>query len=103
MYIIGSNYDLLPPSSLKERLPEASWKDISMSLLNFITKETRTKCKKACTFSGNYKPLANPIFLITNPNKKGCKKLTSLIDPRKFNPKQSGNFERFSQELFLIS
>ena len=100
-YIIDGNYDLLPPSSLKERLPEASWKDISMSLLNFITRETRTKCKKACTFSGNYKPLANPIFLITNPNRKGCKEIASLMDPREFNPKHWSNFEKFSQEYNL--
>ena len=54
-----------------------------------------------CTFSGNYKPLTNPIFLITNPNKKGCKELAKLMGPREFIPKDWSNLKVSAKNITL--
>ena len=72
-YVINEQYDILPPSSLKQRLPEINWDFISLTLLNIATRNIRNKCKRLATFNGNYLPAADPILLSSNPSKKAAK------------------------------
>ena len=101
LHIIDNNHDILPPSQLKERFPTMNWKNISLNILNFITKDIRNQCKRLSHFPGNYEPLAHPLFLITNPSKKGCKELAKLIEVNQFQQKHWKIFEKFSSEYSL--
>ena len=97
-YITDENFNILPPSQLKQRLPEINWSNVSINLLNIATRNLRTKCKRLATYNGNFLPAADPILLTTLPYKKGCKDLTNTLFPKTFNPRHWGTLEKFSTD-----
>ena len=97
-YITDEKFDVLPPSHLKQILPEINWNAVSLNMLNIATRNIRTRCRRLSTFNGNFLPTADPILLATLPSKKGCKDLGNNLFPKTFNPKQWGTLEKFSEE-----
>ena len=81
-YIIDENYEILPPSQLKARLPEINWNAVSINLLNIATRLCRSKCRRLASFNGNFLPNTDPILLATLPSRKGCKHLANEMFPK---------------------
>ena len=77
--VTDENFNILPPSELKGRLPFVNWKKISIPLLSIVTARLREKCRKNAFFSGNFEPFIHPLLQITSPNIKGCKEFSKLI------------------------
>ena len=92
---MDTNFDILPPSQLRERLPKADWKKTSTHLLSFFTTELRAKCKRIATFSGNHEPFIHPLLQITSPNIKGCREFAKLIRTETFEEGAWSNFQKF--------
>ena len=95
---MDENFNILPPSQLKQRLPEINWNNVSLNLLNIATRNLRTKCIRLSTYNGNFLPAADPILLATLPYKKGCKDLANTLFPKTFNPKHWGTLEKFCND-----
>ena len=94
--LVDANFNILPPSELKDRLPKANWKKISTPLLSFITAKLREKCRKIANFSGNFGPFIHPLLQITSPNIKGCKEFSKLISSETFEEGAWSNFAKLS-------
>ena len=93
---MDENFNILPPSELKERLPLADWRKILTPLLSFVTAKLREKCKKIANFAGNFMPFIHPLLQITSPNIKGCKEFSKLIKNETFEEGAWPNFLKFS-------
>ena len=93
-YIIDEKYAVLPPSHLKQRIPEINWNAVSLNMLNIATRNIRTRCRRLATFNGNYLPAADPILL---SSKKGCKELADTHFPKSFNSKHWGTLRKFNE------
>ena len=96
--IINENYEILPPSQLRIRLPEINWNVVSLNLLSIATRSIRNKCKRITSFNGNFLPNSDPILLATLPSRKGCKHLANAMFPNTFNPKHWGTLEKFTAD-----
>ena len=94
--LVDANFNILPPSQLRERLPLADWKKISAPLLNLITAKVRENCKQITNFTGNYGPFIHPLLQISSPNIKGCKEFSKLISTETFEEGAWSNFAKFS-------
>ena len=94
--IVNEQFDILPPSQLRERLPLADWRRISAPLLSFSTAKIRAKCKKVANFTGNFFPHIHPIMQLTSPNIKGCREFSKLICTNTFVEADWPNFAKFS-------
>ena len=97
-YIIDENYEILPPSQLKSRLPEINWNTVSLNLLNIATRLSRSKCRRLASFNGNFLPSSDPILLATLPSRKGCKHLANEMFPKTFNSKHWGTIDKFTED-----
>ena len=99
LYLITDEcMNILPKSQLSERLPLATWQNISPTLVQFGTSRLRNTILKAPQLSGNYAPFVPPEFLLTNPNIKGCKHILEALSNSSFDPKCWANFNKFSTD-----
>jgi len=98
--IIDHNFNILPPSELRCRIPLTDWTTISPLTILMATSGLRSKLNKS-PLLGNFGPFYPPELQITNPNMKGCKLFFNALSNHSFDAKHWAKFNQFATDHAL--